>query len=499
MKESSASYRGRVIKIAITAVYACVTFYLMLRHEIWADEAQPWLMAQSLSLSGLLKEASAKGHPYLLYLLIFPFAKAGAGIFLLKILCWISSVAAAALLCFYAPFSAALKIIILSGAPFLYFFPAIARSYSLVPPLLFAAAAFYPFICGEKIKKSFFFFYTAAAILIGQTHLIMTGLSYIMLAESLLIIKRKNESFSAAEKTACISAAAAGFLLPLFQIIYGISLNNSFALYPFYTFVYHPAIFFFAGFFTPFVPGFISDRFILPAGASAGIYEPADSALIAAATAAAFIAAAFILLKKLSRKDFFLCIAALVSQLGIYLFVYPVIFPARIHCFTAALIFFFWRAFSSSDNNKNACKGPLCAAIYVFFALLVPSGIWFAWKDISQPFSSAREMAEAIKENLPEDAPVYVQYDVAEALVYELGKRPLLYNGGTPLKYSRLNEPVLNSGEGTVWPEDGFYLVSMPETDAGSCLYRTKPAIKRGETFCISYYGRTDGSAKKNK
>jgi len=484
--------RSRIIKTVITVIYACLTLYLVFCHETWADEAQPWLMAQELNLCGLLREASAKGHPYLLYLLVFPFAKAGAGIIILKILCWLSAVAAAAILCFYAPFSIWLKILMLSGAPFLYFFPIISRSYSLIPMLLFTAAAVYPGIYGDKIKKGFFFLYAATAIFIGQTHLVMTGLSYIMLAESLLIIKRKPESFSAAEKTACITASAAGFLLPLFQIIYGISLNNSFALYPFYTFVYHPVIFFFAGFLTPFIPGFISDRFILPAGISTGIYNPADSTFVAAAAAAACLIAVLILLKKLSRKDFFLCLAVLVSQLGIYMFVYPVIFPARIHCFTAALIFFFWRAFSRADTDKTVCRGSLRAALYVFFAMLILPGLWFACKDIVQPFSSAREMAEAIRKNLPEDAPVYVQYDVAEALVYELGKRPLLYNGGTPLKYSRLNEPVLESGEGTVWPKDGFYLVSMTETDSGSCLYKTRPAIKRGETFCLSYYGRNN-------
>ncbi|MBP5287172.1 MAG: hypothetical protein J6Z08_04670 [Elusimicrobiales bacterium] len=484
--------RSRIIKTVITVIYACLTLYLVFCHETWADEAQPWLMAQELNLCGLLREASAKGHPYLLYLLVFPFAKAGAGIIILKILCWLSAVAAAAILCFYAPFSIWLKILMLSGAPFLYFFPVISRSYSLIPMLLFTAAAVYPGIYGDKIKKGFFFLYITVAVLIGQTHLVMTGLAYIMLAESVMIIKKYSCSFSSVEKTAAVSAAAAGFILPLCQIIYGINLNNSFAPYPFYTLIYHPVIFFFAGFFTPFIPGFISDRFLPGAGSSAGIYDPSYGTLIAALSAVICIAAVLVLLKKLSRKYFVFCVLTLLSQLGIYMFVYPVVFPTRIHCFTISLIFFFWCALSRVNTDGKEYKGPFRVSFCVFLALLVPDGLWFALKDITQPFSSAREMAVVLKENLPEDIPVYIQNDVAEALVYELGKRPLLYNGGTPLKYSRLNEPVLESGEGTVWPKDGFYLVSMTETDSGSCLYKTRPAIKRGETFCLSYYGRNN-------
>ncbi|MCR4821071.1 MAG: hypothetical protein K5838_08115 [Elusimicrobiales bacterium] len=494
---------------AASLIYAAITLCLVLNHETWADEAQPWLMAQDLSFFGLLKEASAKGHPYLFYLLIYPLAKTGAGIISMKIICWLFPAAAVFLLFFLSPFSLFLNSLIALSGPLLYFFPVISRSYSLLPFLVFSAASVSNCLIqnndnhNQKYTAKLEILYILILLLIGQTHFIMSGFSCLLLMEFLFVRQLRMER----SYRIIYLLVPLGFILPAAQAVFGMFLNDSFNFSPFYSLIFHPEIFFFSGMFSPLTPGFIADTFMFPNGTDS-LYAVNASNLFCAAAGLAAIIILMRLLKKISVNDFRLCAATLATQFFVYLFIYPVIFPMRIHCFTISMIFFFWRAYS---KNASSCQkispemqkylGNSRIALAIFFFLLIPSGIWFAVKDLKEPFSSAAEIANFIKNNLDNDIPVFSQYDVAESLVLELDGREILFNGGGPLRFSKLNDPILKDLGNSQLTEKGFYLISIAESAGETsilpgtkkigknpCFYKTRQAIKRGETFCLSYY-----------
>ena len=76
----------------ILIAYAIFTLVLVFHHEIWADEAQVWLIAKNVSFIGLFKHLVNEGHPSLFYLLMMPFAKLDLPIFFMQVFCWLAMV-----------------------------------------------------------------------------------------------------------------------------------------------------------------------------------------------------------------------------------------------------------------------------------------------------------------------------------------------------------------------------------------------------------------------
>ena len=66
--------REVIVNILLTILYALFTLMIVLHHEIWADEAQVWLLCKNLSVFELFKHLVQEGHPSLFYLLMMPFA-----------------------------------------------------------------------------------------------------------------------------------------------------------------------------------------------------------------------------------------------------------------------------------------------------------------------------------------------------------------------------------------------------------------------------------------
>ena len=161
--------KGLVINILSTILYAAFTFIIVMHHEIWADEAQVWLLSKNLSLFGLFRHLVEEGHPSLFYLIMMPFAKTGCSVIIMQVFCWLCSIAAAFLLLQFSPFSGFEKASIVLSSGFLYFFPVIARSYSMIPVLVFLAAILY------KKQKEYPVFYAVVLALIANTHIPQTS------------------------------------------------------------------------------------------------------------------------------------------------------------------------------------------------------------------------------------------------------------------------------------------------------------------------------------
>ena len=132
-----------VKSIIIALVYALFTLFLVLHHEIWRDEAQVWLLVKYSNLPQLFERLINEGHPPLFYLINMLFQKIGLSILSMQLFCWLSSVLGVFLLFRYSPFKWWVNLSIVLSAGFIYDFPVIARGYSLLPFLVFSAAALY--------------------------------------------------------------------------------------------------------------------------------------------------------------------------------------------------------------------------------------------------------------------------------------------------------------------------------------------------------------------
>jgi len=126
------------------AAYAALVAFAIPFHEPWADEAQAWQLARTLSLADLFKtfiryEASPGLWHFLLWILI----KAHVSYTGLHWICGAIAVASTSLLIFRSPLPRTLRL----ALPFTYFilfqYAVIARNYVLVPPMLFMIAIFW--------------------------------------------------------------------------------------------------------------------------------------------------------------------------------------------------------------------------------------------------------------------------------------------------------------------------------------------------------------------
>ena len=133
----------KLVNIVLLIIYAIVTLIITCHHEIWGDEAQAWLVVRDLDFWGIIRHVRTEGHPLLWYFVLFPLAKLHLPVISMQILNWILVVAGAGLFVWKAPFSNFCKISVLCSSGFLYWFPALARSYCLIPLLLFSIAILY--------------------------------------------------------------------------------------------------------------------------------------------------------------------------------------------------------------------------------------------------------------------------------------------------------------------------------------------------------------------
>ena len=138
--------RSRWPEWTALSFYAALVAFAIPFHEPWADEAQAWQLARSLSLGSLFKTyIRYEGSPGLWYFLLWAMNRVHIGYIGLHWICGGIAVGATALLVLKSPFPRYLKL----SLPFTYFllfqYAVVARSYVLVPPLLYLIA-----LCWKK-------------------------------------------------------------------------------------------------------------------------------------------------------------------------------------------------------------------------------------------------------------------------------------------------------------------------------------------------------------
>jgi hypothetical protein len=136
-------------EIMVLCLYAALVAWAIPHHEPWADEAQAWQIARTLPLGQMFRVLSYEGHPGLWYVLLWLTSRLHLGYMGMHWLAGAIAVSGVVVLVFTSPFPRFLKLLL----PFTFFlsfqYAVVARSYVLVPLLLFLCAYFWP----QRLKK----------------------------------------------------------------------------------------------------------------------------------------------------------------------------------------------------------------------------------------------------------------------------------------------------------------------------------------------------------
>ena len=131
-------------KSAVLCTYIVFLAIAIRRHEPWFDEAQAWLLARDASVYDLVtKYLRYEGSPGLWhYLLVLP-SKAGLPYASMGLLSGLAAVVSVYLFLRYSPFPTVVKLLYPFSFFAFYQYAVVARSYVLIPLLLFLLAVIY--------------------------------------------------------------------------------------------------------------------------------------------------------------------------------------------------------------------------------------------------------------------------------------------------------------------------------------------------------------------
>ncbi len=380
----------------IIFLYAVCTLIFVLHHEIWADEAQAWLVVRDLNILGIIEHVRTEGHPLLWYFVLLPFAKLPLqGAMVMQIINWLVVVVALGIWMFKSPFNFLSKSALLLSSGFLYWYAVIARSYCFIPLFMFLIAILY------KKQKEHPFIYALLIILLANTHIIMLGFCT-GLAILFLYNNRDKKSLIAASlmlaSFACISL-----------YLWGSQNENiivkSSAPLPFRQNV-----------------AFALDRAVL------NIYSnvtPFYTLIFYVFTVLGLITTAI-----KNRQMLFLYVFNIIFQFGLYMYIWGQI-PQRIYTLFLVIIFCFWIMFG--DLGKQ-WKTVLNIAILFAFLPSFSGGLTLIKQDLKDNFSDGKRTAEFIKTHIPQDAFIASNYplnttSISVYLPQNKGKWKFYYHG----------------------------------------------------------------------
>ena len=160
--------------VVITVAYFAINLLLVLAHEQWGDEANPWQMAKEMDMNNLYYMFRAEAHPLLWYFILAPFAKLGFPFITINIISLIIMSVSLFIFAWRAPFTKISKVIIAVSSAFFYFNPVIARNYCLVILAVVLVATAYKTRLAHPIR------YALTIALLLQSHFLAAGLAAIL-------------------------------------------------------------------------------------------------------------------------------------------------------------------------------------------------------------------------------------------------------------------------------------------------------------------------------
>lgn len=363
------------VNVLTILLYALFTFILLLHHEIWADEAQAWLVVRDLDFSGLISHVRTEGHPLLWYFTIFPFAKllnSNFSIFSMQIVNWFIVVLAMGVWVFRSPFNIFAKISMLLSSGFLYWYAIIARSYCFIPLFVFLLAIFYP------KQKEHPFVYALLIIALANTHLIVFGFCFALA----LVFLYKNRN----DKKALIASSLV-FLSFICIVIYlwgsqneNYIVRNAFK-FPFWEGVkdtYERMIFNFYG----------------------------SQKIIFSVILSLFLSFSGLFLLFKNKAMFFVYLMSIIYQVALYVLVWGQL-PQRTYSLFLVIVFCFWVMFN--DLSKRL-KNLVNFALIIAFLASFPTALFLIKQEWEKDFSDGLNVANFIKQNIPQDAFIVSNY-----------------------------------------------------------------------------------------
>ncbi len=156
----------RALTLGVLSAYSILIAVVILRHEPWFDEAQAWMIARDLNPFNMFEVLPYEGQPGL-----WPFLLMAPARLLpyqaVNIISGMFGALATYLLVKHSPFPTVLKVIL----PFTFFlffqYSVVARSYSLMAPLMFWLAILYPNRQARPIRFAAVLFLHANATALG--------------------------------------------------------------------------------------------------------------------------------------------------------------------------------------------------------------------------------------------------------------------------------------------------------------------------------------------
>lgn len=373
-----------VLSLFFSFLYAIITLIAVLHHEIWADEAQVWQLCKHLSVPELFNHLHNEGHPSFFYLLTMLFAKLSNNILYMQLICWLFMCASVFLLLYKSSFPNILKAAIIFSAGFIYYFPVIARDYSLIPFFVFMAAILY------SKRKEHPILYALNLFLLVNTHAIMLGFVGILFLLFLIETVKIRENLKS--NIIALFLMLSGIVLLLLQLH---DTTNSSA-------------------YITFKPNEILINCIkVPLFFFINTYNEMityKEALISPAFDIFFILLIFICfltiniyLFKNDKKLFTINFFGICYQFIIYIFIYSQYqYVNRIFCTYIIMIFCFWILYE--QNNFKTKKTIITSILSIFFFLTTFNGIQSYIAEIKSEYSGAKETSEFIKNNIDKNS-----------------------------------------------------------------------------------------------
>lgn len=178
-------------------IYTAFSFFLVLIHEPWRDEAQFWLLARDASIPEILSNISKEGIPPLWQLMLKPFVMLGLPYYpTMNIISFILVAAAAWIFVKKAPFQRCVKYILLFSPVFIYCYATISRTYSMMPLIVVLLAVLYP----KRLQRPII--YGILIALLFEIHVILWGMVAALSVEFLISTIRAYKKGKSVKQTA---------------------------------------------------------------------------------------------------------------------------------------------------------------------------------------------------------------------------------------------------------------------------------------------------------
>ena len=395
------SKKRTLFAILLIAAYAVINGILLYFHEPWGDEAQVWLIARDLAFWDIPSLMHYEGHPCLWHWIIYPFVRAGLPYITLNIVSYVIMLAATAFMVWKAPFPIWVKALFVLSPCLTYFYPVIARSYCLIPPILFALAYFYPSRMSHPCR------YTLFIALLVQTHVIMEMMA--LMLSLILLIEYARDIYITRNRRKALHYILA-LLIPLASAI--------FLLYQLYD---------------------------VEASSAYGIKQIETSEIIAFLSSKKWIVCMAVLIVVMAalKRTMAACTAAVavVVSLCFQAWIYIAVREMNYHRYVAAILIIVWAFWFIQDkrNDRRTRRTPsrkhtlwanrLCNVILaLFLAVTIKNYLPQAKFDIVSPYSGSKAAAKFINANIPKDAILLATHQhSASAIIPYISQKNMLF------------------------------------------------------------------------